>query len=88
VPVLHPLLLADCTCVFGVEERENVANCVEFVLLRGLVTSVLVWFGVEAVEETDFAGIPVAVGVKVVEDEEGGRIEVMDVVFLWKNELV
>jgi hypothetical protein len=60
----------------------------DFVLLGGVVTSVLVGFGVEAVEETDFAGVPVTIGVEVVEGEEGGGIEVMDVVFLWKNELI
>ena len=42
---------------------------------------------VEAVKESDFGGIPVAVRVEVVQGEEGGGVEVADVVFFCRQML-
>lgn len=84
--VLHPLRARDEACFVRVEESEDVAQGVDLVLLCGRGGgggggSVGIRGGVEAVEVPDLASVPVAVGIEVVEVEEGERIEVGDVVF-------
>ncbi len=52
-------------------------------LLRSFETLVAV--RVEAVEEADFAVVPLSVGVEVMQSKEGGGVEVVDVVFFYRG---
>jgi hypothetical protein len=85
--VAQPLLAGDGAGVFGVEEREDVADGVEFVFFVGAFVRG-VEGRVEAVEEADFGGGPDVVGVEVVQGEEGGGVEGGYVVFFCGGGLV
>lgn len=77
------MLFGNRTRILRVEEGKDVANSMLLVLLGGFETGAGI--RVEAIEEANFAGIPMAVRVEVVEGKERNRVKVPDMMFFYRT---
>lgn len=77
----HELVLGDDAVAVVVDQTKNVAD---YLVSPGLGNA-LVGVIHQAICAENLESFPCAVGIEVVQSEEGGGVEVLDVVFLWKE---
>lgn len=76
----YELVLGDDTVAVVVDQVEDVADDLIPSLLRNMLVGVVH----KAVCAQNFETFPCAIAVEVVQSEEGGGVEVLDVMFLYK----
>ena len=81
---VHKLVAADAPVAVLVEQGQDLVGDLGSPLVRDVLVRVVH----ESVCPLNFLGLPAAVGVEVVQRKEGGGVEAIGVVLLWKRESV